>query len=183
MWVLISIKSLLVSWKGRWTWQTAWPGEWPRQSQRRESDQGRSVFSSGSVWNGYIYVYKYIHIYIYIYTHVSPMLLSGWSSNGPWLRKVWVITRGFIPRICPRERRAQALQVERWGTGNPWCTDVLGRCQTISSLGNFGIFVMEASLFLVSSKFWTLSHGVGFVGKWGILFQLIANNGDVYEKP
>ena len=53
------------SWKGNWTWQTAWPGEWPRQSQRRESDQGRPVFSSGSVWNGYIYVYKYTYIYAY----------------------------------------------------------------------------------------------------------------------
>lgn len=110
------------------------------------------------------------------------MLLNGWSSNGPWLRKVWIITRGFIPnylsstvldRICPRERRAQPLQVERWGTVleiHGASTDFLGRCQTISSLGNFGsgIFVMEASLFLYHrcSELWAmvlaLSENGGF---------------------
>ena len=122
-----------------------------------------------------------------MHTHVSPMLLNGWSSNGPWLRKVWVITRGFIPnylsstvldRISPRERRAQPLQVERWGTVleiHCASTDFLGRCQTISSLGNFGsgIFVMEASLFLVSSKFWTLSHGAIHGKQWGRLRETI----------
>jgi len=64
------------------------------QANGRDSRKGEKVtkdvlFFQVDLSETGIYTYINIYISIYIYTHVSPMLLSGWSSNGPWLRKVW----------------------------------------------------------------------------------------------